>query len=262
MSEYTEVEQPLLQQLAAQGWTLIDQGQGVPQLAAASGRAHFRQWWLPQVFREAVSNLNVLGDGTPWLTPAQLDELELQFQRHPNRSLIEANQAVHQWLMKATVNVNQATGEADPVVRLVDFQHPQRNRFHAVNQFRLDPPGAARDFIIPDVVLFVNGLPWVVVECKKGSTVCANPMQEAYEQLRRYMGQRHDAATGGQREGEPRLFHANLLAVRTSGVTCGVSARALPGERPWLLTQCSVVSTICSSSAQSWSGARKSCSQP
>jgi len=31
MSEYTEVEQPFLQQLAQQGWQIIDQGQGVPQ---------------------------------------------------------------------------------------------------------------------------------------------------------------------------------------------------------------------------------------
>ena len=39
MSEYTEVERPFLDQLAAQGWTVIDQGQGVPHdyLPASSG---------------------------------------------------------------------------------------------------------------------------------------------------------------------------------------------------------------------------------
>ena len=44
MSEYTEVELPFLQQLAAQGWTVIDQGCGVPQDAAGSLRDNFRQW--------------------------------------------------------------------------------------------------------------------------------------------------------------------------------------------------------------------------
>lgn len=47
MSEYTEVEQPFLQQLAGLGWTVIDQGAGVPQDAAPSLRGNFREWLLP-----------------------------------------------------------------------------------------------------------------------------------------------------------------------------------------------------------------------
>jgi hypothetical protein len=43
MSEYTEVERPFLQQLAELGWTVIDQGTGVPQDAAPSLRGNFRQ---------------------------------------------------------------------------------------------------------------------------------------------------------------------------------------------------------------------------
>lgn len=41
---------------------------------------------------------------------------------------------------------------------LIDFEHPERNQFHAINQFRIDTPGATKGFIIPDIVLFVNGL--------------------------------------------------------------------------------------------------------
>ena len=53
MSEYSEVEQPFLHQLAEQGWTVIDQGNGVPQDAAPSLRRSFREWMLPDVFNEA-----------------------------------------------------------------------------------------------------------------------------------------------------------------------------------------------------------------
>jgi type I restriction enzyme R subunit len=53
VSEYTEVERPFLQQLAELGWTVIDQGSGVPQDATPSLRANFRQWLLPEVFDEA-----------------------------------------------------------------------------------------------------------------------------------------------------------------------------------------------------------------
>jgi len=218
MSEYTEVEQPFLQQLAAQGWTVVDQGPHLPQDAAPSLRPNFRPWWLPGAFRESVHALNTLPDGAPWLSDRQLDELESQLFRQPQRTLLEANQVVHELLLKAQVDVNEATGEMDPVVKLIDFHHPERNRFHAINQFRIATPGCVREFIVPDIVLFVNGIPLAVVECKKGSANCANPMQEAFVQLQRYMRRRAETEAAGLKEGEPRLFHSNLLLVRTCGL--------------------------------------------
>jgi len=67
-------------------------------------------------------------------------------------------------------------------------------------------------------VLFVNGIPLVVVECKKGSATCANPMAEAFEQLQRYMRRRKATEDAGLKEGEPRLFHPNLFVVRSCGI--------------------------------------------
>jgi type I restriction enzyme R subunit len=218
VSEYTEVERPFLDQLARQGWTVIDQGSGVPQQADPSLRHHFREWLLPGVFDEAVRDLNRTTDGQSWLTDAQLDDLRQQLTRHSNRSLLEANEAMQALLFKAQVGTNELTGESDPVVQLIDFHHPEKNRFHAINQFRVDTPGCVKAFIIPDIVLFVNGIPLVVVECKKGSEVCANPMQEAFVQLQRYMRRRAQTEHDGLKEGEPRLFHTNLLVVRSCGL--------------------------------------------
>ena len=218
MSEYAEVELPFLRQLAGLDWQVIDQGPGVPQTAAASLRHHFRQWILPEVFAAAVRSINLTEEGREWLTDRQLEDLYQQLLRQPNRTLLEANEAVQSLLFKAQVDVNELTGECDPVVRLIDFHHPDNNQFHAINQFRIDTPGGVKEFIIPDIVLFVNGIPLCVVECKKGSATCANPMQEALEQLRRYMNRRPETAAAGLREGEPRLFHSNLLVIRTSGL--------------------------------------------
>ncbi len=53
MSEYLHVEKPFLQQLAALGWNVIDQGQGfIPSDPSKSLRTNFREWFLPEVFRE------------------------------------------------------------------------------------------------------------------------------------------------------------------------------------------------------------------
>lgn len=218
MSEYLHVEKPLLDQLASLGWEVVDDGPGaLPSNPTKSLRTTFREWILPEVFRDAVRSLNLTADGTPWLTDRQLDGLWDQLLRQPRRSLLEANEAVHALLLKAQVDRNEVTGESDPVVKLIDFARPERNRFHAVNQFRVDTPGCVKSCIVPDVVLFVNGIPLVVVEAKVGGPNTANPLHAAYEQLLRYRNGRPETARAGLREGEPRLFHPNLLLVRTSG---------------------------------------------
>ena len=218
MSEYKEVEQPFLHQVQALGWQVIDQGPDIPADPAKSLRQTFRQWILPEVFARAVSAINTTADGKPWLTHRQLQDLQDQILRQPNRTLLEANEAVQKLLLKAQVDVNEVTGEQDPVVRLIDFANPETNHVLAINQFRMDTPGCVKGFIILDIVLFVNGIPLIVVECKQGGPTCANPMAEAFEQLQRYMNRRAETKQQGLREGEPRLFHCNLLEIRSSGM--------------------------------------------
>ena len=218
MSEYLHVEKPFLDQLGTLGWTVVDQGHGIiPSDPAASLRGSFREWLLPEVFRNAVRCINRTAGGEPWLTDRQLEDLRDQLIRHPSRTLLEANEAVQKLLFKAQVDVNELTGEPDPVVQLIDFAHPERNSFHAVNQFRIDTPGQVKSCIIPDIVLFVNGIPLVVVEAKIGDPNTANPVYEAFVQLLRYRNARPETKAAGLREGEPRLFYSNLLLVRTCG---------------------------------------------
>ncbi len=218
MSEYFHVEKPFLDQLAALGWTVVDQGHSfIPSDPAASLRGSFREWILPEVFRNSVRALNRTLDGREWLTDRQLDDLRDQLVRHPSRTLLEANEEVQKLLFKAQVDVNELTGEADPVAKLIDFAHPERNMFHAVNQFRIDTPGCVKASIIPDIVLFVNGIPLVVVEAKIGDANTANPIHEAFVQLLRYRNARPETLAAGLREGEPRLFYSNLLLIRTCG---------------------------------------------
>ena len=218
MSEYAHVERPLLTQLAGLGWTVIDQGsQIIPQDPAASLRSSFRDLILPQVFRDSVRALNRTPDGQDWLTERQLAGLIDEMFRQPGKGLLDANEAVQALLFKAQVDRNALTGEQDPTVRLIDFAHPERNSFHAINQFRIDTPGCVKGFIIPDIVLFVNGLPLVVIEAKIGDANTANPMHEAFVQLQRYRDGRASTAAAGLREGEPKLFYPNLMVIRTCG---------------------------------------------
>jgi type I restriction enzyme, R subunit len=115
------------------------------------------------------------------------------------------------------VDLNELTGDEFPNVQLIDFNHPERNQFIAINQFRIDTPGRVKDCIIPDIVLFVNGIPLAVIECKDANQIQANPMHEAFKQLMRYSDQREETRLSGLKEGDPVLFYPNQVLIRTCG---------------------------------------------
>lgn len=215
MSEYTYVEKPFLDQLETLGWTIIDQGPGFPQNPAVSLRSDFREVVLRETLIRQIIALNKNEAGESWLTPKQVNDLIDELLKQPSGSLLEINKLLFHKLVDdyPRVDKNEQTGEVNPVVKLIDFDHPRRNTFHAINQFRVDSPGAVKTTIIPDIVLFVNGLPLVVIECKDANLFNADVMKEAYKQLQKYSGQRDKVYA----EGAPRLFHWNQLLIISNG---------------------------------------------
>ncbi|KAK6024833.1 type I site-specific deoxyribonuclease, HsdR family [Ostertagia ostertagi] len=214
MPEYINVEKPFLAKLSQLGWQVIDQGLGVPQDASKSLRNNFKEVVLPGEFKKSIKKINLTTDGKEWLTEKQLDEVLFELQNFPGKSLHEANKEIHRLLLKGTsVAKNELTGEQNPTVRLVDFKKHDNNSFIAINQFRLLTPDNSRTGIIPDIVLFLNGLPVVVVEAKDFDV--AEPLSEAFIQVSRYANTRQDDY--GFKEGEERLFHYNIFSIITHG---------------------------------------------
>jgi len=238
MSEYQFVEKPLLQQLASMGWQIIEHGKGIPQDPTQSLRTSFREVLLKNEFIEAVRDLNPMDgayaenlsgtnsakavENSTWLTSAQCQQLFEDFSYFDTTNLLEANQTFLQRLYKWQVDSNETTGEQDPVVTIIDFDNWQNNRFVAINQFRIDTPGVEGDCIILDIVLFVNGLPLVVIECKDINSFTSDAMYQAIEQMRRYADLRDDTHEAGLKEGEQKLFWTNQLMVATYGRDCKV----------------------------------------
>ena len=241
MSEYINVERPFLDKLHQLGWEVINHNEqttssgtdhlktaeqrvaygnisksvnGIPQNPAISKREHFKETILTNEFRNSLKRINLTDDGRSWLTEKQIDDVVREVMTQPGVGLLQANKTIHELLTKnTTASVNEVTGEQSPLVRLIDFRNPERNSFIAINQFRIDTPGASRNAIIPDIVLFVNGLPVVVIECKDKDV--AEPLSEAFIQISRYANTRDDDY--GVKEGEERLFHPNLFSIITHG---------------------------------------------
>lgn len=218
MSERLQVEKPFLDQLATLGWDVIDHGESLPSSPKSSHRNSFKEVALRSVFFEAVRAINLDEAGLPWLTDVQLDFLFEHITSRPG-SLVEANRAVHEVLLAGIDDLDHETaaGVVKRKARFIDFDKPDNNHFVAINQFRIDTPGQAKEHIRPDIVLFVNGLPLVVIETKEANTFTSLPLDEAKRQILRYSERRDESTKGGVKEGEERLFHFNLLAIATTG---------------------------------------------
>jgi type I restriction enzyme R subunit len=206
LDERNHVEKPLLDQLHGLGWEIKDLDS--KQHPSDTGRESFTEVVLLPVLRQQLKIIN------NWLEDDQVEEVVKQLTANPGTGLIQNNRHVFQLLMEGTsVSENRKTGERSPTVRFIDFTHRENNNFLAICQFKVRILGTEHH-IIPDIVLFLNGLPVVVIECK--SPKVKEPVPEAIDQLLRYSEQRGDKG-----EGSAQLFYYNQFLI----VTCRQEAK-------------------------------------
>ena len=201
LDERNHVEKPLLDQLQGLSWEIIDLDN--KQHPIDSHRQNFTEVVMLPVLRERLKVIN------PWLEDDQVEEVAKQLtSSFPGTGLLQNNKHLFEMLLENTsVSENRLTGEKSPTVRFVDFKQRDNNRFIAVCQFKVRILGTEHH-IIPDIVLFLNGLPVVVIECKSPKVRDAIP--EAIDQLMRYSEQR-----GAKGEGSAPLFCYNQFVVAT-----------------------------------------------
>lgn len=135
-------------------------------------------------------------------------------------NLEDANHIFHTWLREGIrVDVKTPEGWRGRIVKLFDFENPKNNDFLVVNQLRVTE---GRKYIIPDIVVFINGLPIGIIELKDPTDVNAT-IYKAYSQLQRY------------KRTVPRLFYYNEVLAITDGKEARHGTITSPFERfaPW-----------------------------
>jgi type I restriction enzyme, R subunit len=213
--ELEEVERPLVDQLRGLGWQYQPGDLDDP---ARTGRQAFTEVIQECVLRQQLRALN-LHEGQPWLDEERLSQAVAALTRLPAHRLMEANRLATALLLSGLTveGLPGWDGGRGQTLQYIDWEQPERNVFTVVNQYRVDcPPGFSRGkaFIVPDLVLLVNGIPLVVIECK--SPAVPEPLAEAVDQLRRYSNQRKASGEVADNEGNEPLFHTNQLLVATS----------------------------------------------
>lgn len=204
--EISQSEEPAVLLLQRFGWSyastdLLDRERGSS-----------REVILVPRLEAAIRRLN------PWISDDNMHRVTHVLETVQASNLIEANQAVHT-MLNYGVSVMQDTGDGlgmkNRTVQLLDYERPSdptRNEFVFTRQFPVQNPKNLN--IIPDLVLFVNGLPIAVIECK--SPRIPDPIIKGIDQVVRYQ----ELDDRFEDRGAPRLFHS----VQVVACICGVKA--------------------------------------
>ena len=176
----------------------------------APERADYRQVLLVERLRRAIETLN------PAVPKPARDDALRQVLDLGTPVLLAANRQFHRLLVNGVPVQYQFDGETrGDFVRLVDWAEPARNEWLAVNQFSITGPRHTRR---PDILLFVNGLPLVMIELKNPADPNAD-VWKAFHQIQTYKEQIADA------------FHYNELLVISDGSDALLGSLSADTER-------------------------------
>ena len=140
-------------------------------------RASYEEVLLSDKLHKAIARLN------PDIPEPVREDAFHQIKRISSEELIVGNEIFHNTLTQGLrVSVRKGSESRGDFVRLIDFNNPDNNNFSAINQFTVIEEGHNHR---PDIVLFINGLPLVVIELKNPRDEKAT-IQSAYKQLQTY----------------------------------------------------------------------------
>ena len=213
-NEDTLSEQPAIAQLKRLGYSYIHGDRLDPYLADDCERASRRDVILIGRLKRKLAEIN------PHLTEDSINKAVRKITHIQAESTLEANRIFHQYLISG-ISIDQDIGarRQKQTVNFINFKNAKKNEFLVVNQFWVRR-GKVTDK--PDIVIFLNGIPIIVIECKSPIAKDTGVI-DAQHQLLRY-----------QKE-IPQLFRTNeiLIGCNLFGAKYGTIDASLEQYHEW-----------------------------
>jgi len=189
-SEYLHSELPAIELFRKLGYQYYDGCEG-------DERTDITEVVLENRLMEAIQRIN------PWINAINLQKAFDKVTSVQGASLMEINQGVWELIRVDSFSVKQVVDGKEEYrpVSFIDFSKPENNDYLIVNQMRVQ--GRWRNSL-PDITVFINGLPIAVIECKSPSADCA--FDKCFSDLDFYQ------------QNSEKLFHYNQLCVGIYGV--------------------------------------------
>lgn len=204
-----QLEQEALSWLTEAGYTYL-YGPNIAFDGNSPERTNYQQVILVERLRSVVNRLN------PSIPAVAREDAIQQVLDIGIPVLLTANRRFHQLLVTGVPVQYQKDGETrGDFVRLVDWATPTNNEWLAINQFSIKGPHHTRR---PDIILFVNGLPLVLLELKNPADENAD-IWKAYDQIQTY------------KEQIPDVFQYNELLVISDGSEARLGSLSSNAER-------------------------------
>jgi type I restriction enzyme R subunit len=205
-----QLEQEVLGWLAEIGYTPVN-GYDIAPDGPAAERVDYVQPLLLERLKTAIARLN------PHIPIVARDDAIAQLKELGIPALLSSNRRFHNLLLGGVPVQYQKDGETrGDFVRLIDWQNtPGSNEFLAVKQYTLKGPKHLRR---PDIILFINGLPLVLIELKNPADVNAD-IWKAFDQIQTY------------KEQIPDVFQYNEILVISDGSEARMGSLSANAER-------------------------------
>lgn len=176
----------------------------------APERSNYQDILLIERLRRAINQLN------PEVPPAAREDALQQVRDLNTPILLSANRRLHHYLVNGVPVQYQKDGETrGDFVRLIDFEIPSNNEWLAVNQFSIKGEKHTRR---PDILLFINGLPLVLIELKNSADLNAD-IGKAFNQIQTY------------KEQIPDIFQYNEILIISDGSEARMGSLSANMER-------------------------------
>ncbi len=193
-----QIETFAVETLKTLGWQHV-YGPSIAPGAEHAERESFEQSILTKRLRKAVARLN---RGIPSAAQEQAVQRALRIY---SPDLLHNNETFHQFFVeKVKIPYQQDGYERSYEVALIDFANPSNNELLVVNQYTIIENNQIKR---PDILLFVNGIPLVLIELKNPADENATTLK-AFDQIQTYK------AT------IPSLFTFNAFCVISDGMEC------------------------------------------
>ncbi len=206
------IEQIVIQEFIELGYNFINGADISPDSIAQEREYH--EVVLKQRLQHAIATINPN-------VPAEAQEEALRkVLRSDSPNLFQSNYIFHRYLTEG-VDVEYRKGDRiiGDKVWLVDYENPERNEFLVINQFTVIENNANKR---PDIILFINGLPLVVIELKNAADEGAD-IKSAFNQLQTY------------KQAIPSLFQYNSILIASDGWEAVYGSLTAPRQffLPW-----------------------------
>lgn len=190
------IEQYAIEQLQNQGYSYI-YGPDIAPDAETPERESFEEVLLLNKLKSAVARIN------PSIPASAQEEAVKQVLRLSSTDMLTNNETFHRMLTEGiNISYQKNGGTRGDYVWLIDFDNPENNEFIVLNQYTVINNHVNKR---PDIVLFINGIPVVVIELKNAADENAT-ITSAFKQLQTY------------KQAIPALFTFNSALIISDGL--------------------------------------------